>query len=420
MRSRLIYHIVLFCVASCFYHQLHAQLSTPEYTSQNWLKISNSVEADVYASIASLKIAEASIKDSVVAMQLGVLGYLSIVQTGFVENKVDKHQRTGVWMLSEPIAVKYGLVINDVIDQRKDLEKSTNVAHRYWKDLRVKYGKDSMADLAFLESPIAVSKFYNDSISHPNAYKRLFTTKRKLDYVKNIYLHNSSDNIVGPLETFVLVSSDKAISFESIHHFIQIPTNEIEKLNPQWTSNIFEPSYGKLKLPTKYLDEFELFMVKMEQKTRDDQILYAAANTKRLTQLKGDIPDLKNFKPVRYKVKMGDNLGRIAQKYKVRISSIRSWNELKGDRIYAGQKLTIYVPNNYKEDLAKSPSPKPKTTPKKYLEEGKYNLYTVKKGDTLWGISQLYEDVTADMIMDDNGVNEAIAPGQILKIRTIE
>ncbi len=42
-----------------------------------------------------------------------------------------------------------------------------------------------------------------------------------------------------------------------------------------------------------------------------------------------------------YTVKSGDNLSKIAQKHNCSISDIKSWNSLKGNTIYAGQKLKI-------------------------------------------------------------------------------
>ncbi|VAW29540.1 Membrane-bound lytic murein transglycosylase D precursor, partial [hydrothermal vent metagenome] len=130
-----------------------------------------------------------------------------------------------------------------------------------------------------------------------------------------------------------------------------------------------------------------------------------------------NIPNLKTHKPIRYKVKAGDNLGRIAQRHHVKTSSIRAWNELKSDRIYAGQKLTIYVPMNQNIEVVKKA---PKKVKKSTIKRGEYQEYTVKTGDTLWAISQLFESVTADMIMEDNGIDENIAPGQVLKIRKLK
>ncbi|MCK6601777.1 MAG: transglycosylase SLT domain-containing protein [Bacteroidetes bacterium] len=46
--------------------------------------------------------------------------------------------------------------------------------------------------------------------------------------------------------------------------------------------------------------------------------------------------------PVIYKVRKGDTLGAIAQRYGVKTSSLKTWNGISGSTIRAGQKLKIY------------------------------------------------------------------------------
>ncbi|MEC8624936.1 MAG: LysM peptidoglycan-binding domain-containing protein, partial [Bdellovibrionota bacterium] len=43
----------------------------------------------------------------------------------------------------------------------------------------------------------------------------------------------------------------------------------------------------------------------------------------------------------KYKVKSGDNLLKIAKKYRVRLSNLKSWNRLKRSRIFKGQVLKV-------------------------------------------------------------------------------
>ena len=43
----------------------------------------------------------------------------------------------------------------------------------------------------------------------------------------------------------------------------------------------------------------------------------------------------------KYKVRSGDNLLKIANKYRVRLNSLKSWNKLKRNRIYKGQTLKV-------------------------------------------------------------------------------
>lgn len=404
--------ITLIGITSGFYTPLRAQTSLNDFHSQELTSTNSNFIGDLERSIFALKIAEAAIRDSTIAAQLDKIGYLAIYQSSFSPIRKDKFLRAGYWLMPYPIAIKYGLTVNGTIDERLDLEKSTKVAFRYWSELVSTYTSDSLADLTFVESAIAMTKHKKDSTN-----SSLFRKRERLRKIKKTYVQSSAEKAVGPLEQVALVKSKKPISFESIHHFTQIPTSELETLNPKWVGNLYDPKFGKLKLPMKYVEKFKKGAVAMEQKTRDDEILFTAGNIKRLNQLKGDIPDLKNYKPIRYKVKMGDNLGRISQKYRVKISSIRSWNELKSDRIYAGQKLTIYVPNNQKAVADKPSSTK---SPKGKLKTGEYSEYKVQTGDTLWDISQLFDDVNADMIMEDNGINENISPGQILKIRKVE
>ncbi len=407
----------LIIITSFFNCKAFAQSQLNTNKKSYWASTKKELTNDkIRLSIEYLKKAEASIDDSIIAQKLESLGYLAVAASGFSSTKKDKYQRTGWWMLTYPIAIKYGLTINSIIDERKDLQKSTIAANAYWKDLKAVYKNDNISDLVFLTSSISVDKFYPDSINFPNQFKNIRKVEKTLLNIKKLYDSQRFKIYIGPTQPVSSLTSDQIISFESIHHFIQIPTAELEQLNPQWVSNIYNPQFGALFIPATYKKDFEKHEAAMVQKTKDDQIMLATANKKRMKLLLGDIPDLDRYKPIRYKVKMGDNLGRIAQRYHVKISSIRSWNELNSDRIYAGQRLTIYIPKHQKNTVAKPVS----TPPKSKLKTGEYQEYTVKPGDTLWGISQQFNKISADVIMEDNGINENISPGQVLKIRSVK
>ncbi|MCF6359947.1 MAG: LysM peptidoglycan-binding domain-containing protein [Cyclobacteriaceae bacterium] len=410
-------HITLIAFAlGCIYTPMQAQTSIQEDELYNSPNYTSDFETEINQSILALRKAEFSLDDTVVANQLAEIGYLAITQSGFTVNKEDIQQRTGYWMLSYPVAIKYGLRINSIIDERKNLTKSTKAAYQYWQELNRIYANVDKADLVFIESAIAVAKYKSDSANHADRSESLIAKSEKLAQIKKTY-QESSIKPIGPEAPMVWVSSSKPISFEAIHHFTQILTSELSSLNPQWIDNVYDPQFGSLQLPLQYKEGFEKQVTEMEQKTRDTDILIIAANEKKIMQLKGNIPDLKSHKPIRYKVKSGDNLGRIAQRHHVKISSIRAWNELKSDRIYAGQRLTIYVRNNQKIEMAKKA---PKKEKKPVHKTGNFQEYTVQTGDTLWGISQLFDKVSADMIMEDNGIDENISPGQVLKIRKLE
>ena len=53
-------------------------------------------------------------------------------------------------------------------------------------------------------------------------------------------------------------------------------------------------------------------------------------------------PKTSSGEKVTHIIKKGETLGGIAQKYKVTVSDLKKWNNLKSDKIIEGGKLVIY------------------------------------------------------------------------------
>lgn len=120
---------------------------------------------------------------------------------------------------------------------------------------------------------------------------------------------------------------------------------------------------------------------------------------------------------IRYKVKSGDYLGKIAEKYGVSVSSIKRWNGLRTNNLRIGQRLSIYP-----RKIATTSKPKTTTTKKAVkTPSGNYETYTVKSGDSLWTISQKYSKVTVQNLKEWNNIWSAtsLKIGMKLKIYKI-
>ncbi|MFZ4591886.1 MAG: LysM peptidoglycan-binding domain-containing protein [Ignavibacteria bacterium] len=108
-----------------------------------------------------------------------------------------------------------------------------------------------------------------------------------------------------------------------------------------------------------------------------------------------------NKKAKTHKVKEGENLTGIADKYDVSVEDLREWNNLKKDVIVPGQELIV----------SKT------TTKKETTKETSKKTHKVKKGDTLASISEEYDVSIKDLKKwNDLESDGTIYIGQTLKI----
>ena len=106
---------------------------------------------------------------------------------------------------------------------------------------------------------------------------------------------------------------------------------------------------------------------------------------------------------ITYTVKSGDVLGRIAEKHGVGLSELKKWNGLTSNNIQIGQQLVIYTKGSA-----------PASTGSTAKGE---STYTVKSGDSFYSIAKNYPGVSAQNLMDYNGMKASdLKPGMKLKI----
>lgn len=110
-------------------------------------------------------------------------------------------------------------------------------------------------------------------------------------------------------------------------------------------------------------------------------------------------------KVLRHRVVRGETIGEIAEQYRVKVAEIRSWNSLSSNKILAGTVLRIYskeISSSLGDNAVKTPA----TT----------NIYTVKSGDTIGEIAELYKTRASQIRKWNRLKNNKIVVGQKLKI----
>jgi membrane-bound lytic murein transglycosylase D len=116
---------------------------------------------------------------------------------------------------------------------------------------------------------------------------------------------------------------------------------------------------------------------------------------------------------IEYVVVKGDNMSTIAKKHNTTIDKIKEWNNLEDSNVIIGSKLIVG-----KEESIKSFSKNKKDSFAAANKKAKKEkLYQVKRGDSLFSISQKFPGVTiADIKKWNNIKDESIHPGMKLKI----
>jgi len=116
-----------------------------------------------------------------------------------------------------------------------------------------------------------------------------------------------------------------------------------------------------------------------------------------------DEPDQTPAKSVVHRVRKGETLSKIAERYGVSVSQLKRWNRLgRSNLIRVGQRLTISEP---KRDLAMADSPP------------EPRVHVVRRGDSLWTIAKRY-GLNARELADRNGIGRSgrIYPGQKIRL----
>ena len=353
------------------------------------------------------------------------LKYLSIVESALNNTAKSHAGAAGLWQFMVATGKMYDLEVNSYIDERLDPWKSTDAACRYLKDLYELYDDWLLALAAYNAGPGNVNKairrsggkmtFWEIKKHLPKETQGYVPAFLAVNYVMNFASEHNIYPVDPAYEYFELdtIHVHEKLRFDQIAHFTDLTEEEIVFLNPSYTKMVIPETetYYVLNLTIGASGLFVSNEEKVyEYKKEEEPVLVEE------TKKKSSSDSHEGKKLITYKVRNGDVLGVIADRYDVGLSQLKGWNGLRGSRIYPGQKLKIYVDDD--TDVAES---KKSTNSSKVTQDSNFQYHTVRNGDTLWDIAKLYDGVNYDEIRELNsGINvKRLKQGQKIKIKKL-
>jgi len=279
------------------------------------------------------------------------LKYLAIVESALDPKARSYVGAKGLWQFMYSTGKSFGLEVNNYVDDRSDPLKSTKAAAAYLKQLYQIFDNWDLALAAYNSGPGNVSKAIRRSGGHTNYWNiRPYLPKETADYVPRFYAilylfeyakeHGlSAESLERTYLETDTIHIKRSITFDHIAEELPITKDQLAVLNPSYRMATIPYVKGKdyaLRLPKALIGDFisaegEVYALAKKQEDASEKPLAALVS---------------GPERLRYRVKSGDALSIIADRYGVSVRQIRSWNNLNGNVIRVGQRLTIY-PRRY-------------------------------------------------------------------------
>lgn len=259
------------------------------------------------------------------------LKYVCVAESALLPHAGSSKGAIGFWQFMMESGRRYGLVINDRIDERRNLAASTLAAIRYFRELYERFGSWTVAAAAYNmgEEGLMAEILEQETKEYYQLYLPL-ETQRFLFRILSVKLILSDPRRYGfnlsEKDYYGSIPCDKVqvdcfsdIPIRIIAQAAKTRFKAIKDLNPEirgyflppGSHHILIPSGASKDFPQRYKQSVERFM-----KSQKEHI---------------------------YVVQKGDNLSSIAERFGIPVNALIIWNRLELKRhLQPGQEIIIY------------------------------------------------------------------------------
>ncbi len=318
--------------------------------------------------------------------------YLAMAESNFSNSAHSKKAASGLWQFMPVTAKLYGLKIDEYVDERRDLAKSTKAAAKYLSALHQKFGKWYLAAIAYNCGDGKLSRAIIQA-GTDDLNVLLDEDKKYIPLESRLYIRKViSLALAGNDEEFLLnseyshllnranaysvstVKLSSGASLKRLSKLVGMPLEEIRKLNRHLKYDFVPPYPNGYDVYIPYIK-----LAEFKQKYHEDK-------------------EQNNYKI--HTVGAKESLSKISAHYGVNYDVIMDFNNLTSAKVKPYQKLIIPI-----DDALKI-----KKVDNKFYHK-------VKKGDTLDSISEEYKISVRNIILQNHIVGEVIKIGDRLKIQ---
>ncbi len=390
------------------------------------------------------------------------LSWLPLIESGFSVRALSRARALGLWQFIASTGYKFGLKRNMWVDERMDPEKSTKAAIAYLKELHQIFGDWTTALAAYNCGEERVLRcIRSQKINYLDDFWDLYiklpqeTAFYVPKFLAVLHIVNNPNKYgfkLPPVDDPIDVDKvivDKQVHLKIVAKYIGVSYKLLKELNPELRHNCTPPDEPyPLKVPK---GKGQILMAKLKKipewhpripyyvrhRVRSGESLYVLARRYHTTvRAIMDINKLRssrfirvgwilkipvgrkriyrthtseivtyNGKSIKYKVKSGDSLWKIAKKFSVTIHEIMLLNGMKNPRLKVGQ--IIYIPFNVSTHISHNNK-----------TDIKLKVYKVEKGDTPYDIAKKFGmKLSAFLKINNLSKNSIIFPGQVVMVR---
>lgn len=367
--------------------------------------------------------------------------YLSVVESALNPRAVSRVGATGLWQFMYQTGKQYGLKVDTYADDRRDPLKASAAAAQYMKNMYAIFGDWDLVLASYNTGPGNVAKAIRRSGGKQNYWNiRPYLHKETQGYVPaflaTMYIFEyhkehgiKPDRSIANHFATDTVMIKKSLTFKQLSELLDVSVAELQFLNPTYKREEIPFITGEkhfLRLP---VDKIAVF-------TSNEDKIYAYADyessrrEKPFQSMLASRDSISTSSKIKYhKVRRGDSLSEISDKYGISLSDLKKWNRLRSNKAPLGRNLKIYTNENTavavtsKHTTKDTASTAVASATNKIFKEEKVvsykdvvKYYRVKKGDNLGEISDKYGVSVAEIKKWNKLKSNNIALGANLKI----